>query len=476
MIVHTDCKINIYSSIRLALKTDQTLDVKRWLRIYDLCYPKSKKSEQSDFMLEYARAYIALHIRPGRLSAASFSALSRKSRNKSESQLVDYLGFQQVSKHGSSVHAIEMGLELLEQTKKDDPRLAAKLFHKIGGVYIRSGQYDIGLDLIREGLKFLEDTQLDTDPSLATQLQILMSAASIYGLKLKEAEKVCIECRDRALIHDLTPNILSSSVNLALSYYQQGKRTDARQIVMRSKRYLHQVDMPEHQAYFALIDGILAVDRGDFSLGVLQLDRAISIAQPINSSYILSNAYTALLFAAIATASREDAQRAMHGYSTLNIDSHEDIWPVALSQWKWFNGDLEGARQSLKQQRFAYENLRVELEKCKFDLIAGDLEKAASGAQDCLELAETSGCNDITLLAKLIYATAIGKNNQHVAELLSELKQSEWLEHYLGGLYINAIRLRLREESIDNTLSELYERSTAVNHRLYQALGEPSSW
>ena len=85
---------------------------------------------------------------------------------------------------------------------------------------------------------------------------------------------------------------------------------------MRSKRYLHQADMPEHQAYFALIDGILAVDRGDFGLGVLQLDRAISIAQPIKASYILSNAYTALLFAAIATASREDAQRAMHGYST----------------------------------------------------------------------------------------------------------------------------------------------------------------
>ena len=61
------------------------------------------------------------------------------------------------------------------------------------------------------------------------------------------------------------------------------------------------------------------------------------------------------------------------------------------------NGDLEGARQSLKQQRMAYENLRIELEKCKFDLIAGELEEAAAGAQACLEIAETSGCHDVSL-------------------------------------------------------------------------------
>ena len=141
-----------------------------------------------------------------------------------------------------------------------------------------------------------------------------MSAASIYGLKLQEAETVCLACRNTALIHDLTPNILSASVNLALSYYQQGKRTDARQVVMSSKRYLHQVDMPEHQAYFALIDGILAVDRGDFSFGVLQLDRAISIAQPVNAIYILSNAYTPLVCRHCD--GPEKTPRAMHGYST----------------------------------------------------------------------------------------------------------------------------------------------------------------
>ena len=50
------------------------------------------------------------------------------------------------------IHAIEMGLELLENTK-DDPRLAAKLFHKIGGVYIRSGQYDVQIYLRRAFLK-----------------------------------------------------------------------------------------------------------------------------------------------------------------------------------------------------------------------------------------------------------------------------------------------------------------------------------
>ena len=63
-----------------------------------------------------------------------------------------------------------MGLELLEQTKNDDPRPAAKLYHKIGGVYIRNGQYETGLELIRDGLQFSEETQLDDDPSLATQL------------------------------------------------------------------------------------------------------------------------------------------------------------------------------------------------------------------------------------------------------------------------------------------------------------------
>ena len=77
MIVDNDCKSNIYPGYRLALKSDQTRKSKDGSGFTDLCFPHEDKQ---DFMLDYARAYIALHIRPGRLSAAKVLRLCQGSR------------------------------------------------------------------------------------------------------------------------------------------------------------------------------------------------------------------------------------------------------------------------------------------------------------------------------------------------------------------------------------------------------------
>ena len=60
--------------------------------------------------------------------------------------------------------------------------------------------------------------------------------------------------------------------------------------------------------------------------------------------------------------------------------------------------------------------------------------------------------------------------NQHHSGILT----TEWVEIYLGGLHLLAMRKRLRSEDNCDTLEMLEHRAKVLDHKLYLALSDPN--
>ena len=159
-----------------------------------------------------------------------------------------------------------------------------------------------------------------------------------------------------------------------------------------------------------------------------------------------------------------------HGY-TLSHDPLNDRAKIALAKWHWLIGDLQKGFDLLESDRQDYDGLHLQVEQIRFALLLGHFEWAGEAIDDITSQVELKQFADLDLMLTL--CTECLRFNEP-APLLESPLQHEWVEIYLGGLHLLAMRKRLRSEDNCDTLEMLERRAKVLDHKLYLALSDPN--
>ena len=125
----------------------------------------------------------------------------------------------------------------------------------------------------------------------------------------------------------------------------------------------------------------------------------------------------------------------------------------------------------LESDRQDYDALHLQVEQIRFALLLGHFEWAGEAIEDITSQVELKQFADLDLMLAL--CTECLKFNEP-APLLENSLQHEWVEIYLGGLHLLAMRKRLRSEDNCDTLEMLERRAKVLDHKLYLALSDPN--
>ena len=159
-----------------------------------------------------------------------------------------------------------------------------------------------------------------------------------------------------------------------------------------------------------------------------------------------------------------------NGYA-LGSKPLNDRAKIALAKWYWLIGDLQQGFDLLESTREDYDGFHVRVEQIRFALLLGHFDWAKEAAYELNGYTGLSQFADVHLLLTLCIE-CVAFNDP--APLLETSLQHEWVEIYLGGLHLLAMRKRLRGENNCDTLEMLERRAKAVNHKLYLALSNPN--
>ena len=124
----------------------------------------------------------------------------------------------------------------------------------------------------------------------------------------------------------------------------------------------------------------------------------------------------------------------------------------------------------LESDRQDYDALHLYVEQIRFALLLGHFEWAGQAIGDITSQVELYQFADLDLMLSLCTECL---NFNEPAPLLENSLQHEWVEVYLGGLHLLAMRKRLRSEDICDTLEMLGRRAKVLDHKLYLALSDP---
>ena len=238
---------------------------------------------------------------------------------------------------------------------------------------------------------------------------------------------------------------------------------------------LDKQEQPTVTTWCALIEA-RAIERGHVDTGLYRLDEALALGEALGLKDLLEQAWTLLMEAAVQKGSLREAKRAITGQERLGKPGPQSHWNGALAKWEWMSGNVSKALHLCEGAPKGYAGAKIQAEKCRLLLISGQMEKAVKAAQTLKTHTTAWGMRELSLFADLIISTGSKLHDKQVAPLLADCNQSEWTELYLGSLHLNAIRRRLRGQNISQGLMELRERSAALNHKLYSALGREDSW
>jgi hypothetical protein len=144
---------------------------------------------------------------------------------------------------------------------------------------------------------------------------------------------------------------------------------------------------------------------------------------------------------------------------------------LALARWYWLIGDLSKGWDLLESQNHDYDGFHIQVEQVRFGLLLGHFTWALQQAQYLQQHPLLTQFVDLQLL--LVLCIECLEFDQPASLLTDELNH-EWVEIYLGGLHLLALRKRLRSENNYDTLKILKKRAQALNHKLYLALSEPT--
>lgn len=263
------------------------------------------------------------------------------------------------------------------------------------------------------------------------------------------------------LPHQETPSALKACQSLGWIYYEMGKRGHARKAWRNLEQMPSLITNPliKLQNQMALVRLALESGQARYQTHHIKAHLLDSLTDPRLQADLQASCWEL----AVQTASSRWMKRGF------DISPHalHDRGKIALARWHWLIGNIETGFDLLHTNNTDYDAYAVRVESIRFGILLGQFDDLKSSIEPLSQQLHTLGFVDLHLLLNLCIETIYFQED---AILLTGDLTHQWTEISLGGLHLQAIRKRLRGETIYDTLNTLQYRAKVLDHQLYLAL------
>ncbi len=409
--------------------------------------------------IAYQIANILIPLLSGHpIDSEKLASLEQRNLSPTESCIIQYLRFKHELLTENHILGIQLAEQLLSDLSPEIPKYQSMVYIDLASMYI---QYNDPQNCIRLCTHALIQPMTHTFTDISIQLYVLLSKGHLYSLNLHEGLQAC----KRGLRLQNIP--IQSTVELYHTQgtieYQLGKRSAARN--SWNTIQFHSLLSVSAVGPSATLESIrLEVESGKARYHQHRIRQHLTL--PIADAD-KGNLQALCWEVAVQMAS---SRWMKHGY-TLNREPLNDRAKIALAKWYWLIGDLQKGFDLLESSNEDYDGFHVRVEQIRFALLLGYFDWAKEAAYELNTFTDLSQFSDVYLMLTLCIE-CIDFNDP--SPLLETSLQHEWVEIYLGGLHLLAMRKRLRSENNCDTLEMLERRAKALNHKLYLALSDPT--
>lgn len=380
--------------------------------------------------------------------------LEERTLNPSETRVVEYIRFKLELNQANHARGLELAENILQIPDHELPKYQLMVYVDLGRLYLDNDSAESCIRICKYALD-LPLTQ--TFPDLVAQLQFLLAMGYLTLGHLRDALQTCSR--------SLTTLCVTALARLGLHnlqgrlQYQLGMRTEA-----RKSWHVYKIDINSFQTNPSTLDALrLEVEAGKAQYHQEQLRDLLFLRLPI-----VEKGKAQALCWEIAT-QMASSSWVKAGYRLHNAPL-SDSGKVALAKWHWLIGSLQEGFDLLESTEQSYDGFHVRVEQVRFGLLLGHFDWCLEASHILLNQPQFEQFADLQLLLTLC-VECIEFNKP--APLLENALEHEWIEIYLGGLHLLAMRKRLRGEDNCDTLELLERRAKALNHKLYLALSNP---
>ena len=380
--------------------------------------------------------------------------LEQTTLSASETSVVRYIRFKFELHKANHTIGIKLAEAIVQRSDHELPKYQLMVYADLGELYLSNHSAE---NCVRMCTYALEQPLTQTFPDVAGQLYFLLATGYLHLCRLREG----LQTFSRSLLIPKIPD--SVRMNLysiqGKLQYQLGMRTEA-----RKSWNTHKTDTNTIRTHLTVLEMLrLEVEAGKAQYHQEQLRDVLSVQLP---TAVKGNAQALCWEIATQMASSRWVKAGYHLHNVPLSDSGK----VALAKWHWLIGNLQEGFELLQSSEQDYDGFHVRVEQVRFGLLLGHFDWCLEAAKILVAQTHWRQFADLQLLLTLcIECVEFNKP----APLLENALEHEWVEIYLGGLHLLAMRKRLRGEDNCDTLELLRRRAQAVNHKLYLALSNP---
>jgi len=470
----------LIQALDFAINSNNYPQAYRWI-----AYIKNWEKIQDHFTVVYAKAMVNLYHDEGQIQKTQFVSLQKLIQNESQQlQFKALVLANNLRRKKITKDILRETQRLIEQLHKMLPHLGLELYRTIALALLQQGQWAQGSQICMIGSSYAQNLFSELQGPLLRIVQekflllkITQSALLTHAMKYQEAITVCTKGLELSKKVHIQRCILGFLINASICYLEKGDRSAAYQHIRSCAQYIHQGNpRADSRAYCALIQAQLAIERGECDQGFDKLDEAIALGQTLQDECLLKQAWTLMLEASIISGRSKEGKRAIRAYKNLSPGQGRDHWPAALAKWYWMTGDLDKALEVIEIPRQGYAQSRVLAEKGRILLVSGLLREAAAEATILHKHAKSNGHTEFMLFADLIRHVAELSSDGRMNTLMEECEQREWTDLYIGCLYLDLIRRKIKKQSITEERKFFQERAHSHKHFLFGELSKQELW
>ena len=460
-------------AIEVGLDRGDPAEVERWIQLRDLhC------GTEGGFLIEYARLFAALELRPTSVDPRAITELGTRARSTEERGLVAYLHLLHAVRAGADglrTHAY--GQRWADQLAAAHPAIASTMLREAALAALSAGEPPAAIGDCERAIFLARRAAGEGSLSPAeVGATTTLSAALLYAGRTEEAALRCASVAEGCRRAGFARGEGALMANLAIARLHQGRRAQAADAIARCRAVQPAHRDPLVLGHVAMLQARLSVERGDLQAGRPLLDEAINAAQASGSRRLLAEAWAVGLDAALHSFDLGEAQRALATYGEDGVTDPRDHWPAALGRWRWMTGDLDGALAAVEAPRSSHGGLCVAAERARLLLVSGRYVEARAAALEAANQASRRDYAELSWFSLLVMGAASGATDEEFLPLLEQGPGSRWVHGYLGSIHLDAIRRQLRGENVSPILRRLRARAADLGHRLYLALARPEAW
>ena len=440
---------HLAQALWLALIQLNTTEIKRWFR---LCTLQGIRPNNTAYQIG-----LLLLLSPSDSSyKTTLRALQQKNLRAPEQFFVDYLVIQTALFDQDYDFALQRAEHFVHIPNPPLPTVQFHTYVMLGELYLHNQDWSTCIQVCEHALSLPNATTIRF-----VSIEILQILADAYRLsgQLQMALQVCTQAIQ--LPQKETTASLKAYQSLGWVYYELGKRNHARKAWRKIKQLssLSTAPLIKIQNQMALVR--LSLESGQARYQTHHIKA--HLLQPLANTQLQAAVQAACWELSIQTASSRWIKRGFE----ISPTALGDRGKIALARWYWLIGDIKAGLELLHTDNTDYDAYALRVESIRFGILLGHFDSLKSSIEPLAQQLQTLGFVDLHLLLNLCIETIYFQED---ALLLSGDLTHPWTEISLGGLHLQAIRKRLRGETIYDTLNTLQYRAKVLDHQLYLAL------